>query len=241
MKVLSGRLPARRLRGRDPLRRRAVRVPRHPGQRAARHRDHPPGARAGARTCRSRRTSSSATSERHARPDRLEPDQRTRPATLLRPGRAAGEPGHPVARHRRRQAAAGRDRQGAVQGGEAADPRRADRRAQRRGLRAPARPAARAARRGHHLRHHLAQAERDRRDRRLDHHPARRPDDRDARHARPTRSPRTGSSPGMVGRDLDHRFPPHEPHDRRGGAAGSRTGRCTARPSTAAPWSPTPT
>ena len=38
----------------------------------------------------------------------------------------------PVLRHRRRQAAAGRDRQGAVQGRQAAHPRRADRGAQRR-------------------------------------------------------------------------------------------------------------
>ena len=37
-------LPARLLRRRDPLRRRARAVRRHPGQRAARHRDHPPGA-----------------------------------------------------------------------------------------------------------------------------------------------------------------------------------------------------
>jgi putative multiple sugar transport system ATP-binding protein len=67
------------------------------------------------------------------------------------------------------------------------------------------------ARRGHHLRDHLAQAERDRGDRRHHHHPARRPHDRDA-------ATRRGGVTedriiaGMVGRDLEHRFPPHEPH-----------------------------
>ena len=45
-----------------------------------------------------------------------------------RPGRAEREPRHQDQGHRRRQAAAGRDRQGAVQGRQAADPRRAHRR-----------------------------------------------------------------------------------------------------------------
>ena len=52
-----------------------------------------------------------------------------------------------------------------------------------------------------------------------DHDPARRPDDRDARHDAPTSVTEDRIIAGMVGRDLDHRFPPHEPHDRRGGAA----------------------
>ena len=31
---------------------------------------------------------------------------------------------------------------------------------------------------------------------------------------------------GMVGRDLEHRFPPHDARHRRGGASRSRTGPC---------------
>ena len=54
--------------------------------------------------------------------------------------------------HRRRQAAARRDRQGAQQVGQAAHPRRADRRAQRVGLAAPARPDRRPQGQGHHAR-----------------------------------------------------------------------------------------
>ena len=72
-------------------------------------------------------------------------------ALLARVG-PAGEPDDAGERAGRGQAAAGGDRQGAVQGGQAADPGRADRGAERRGLRAPAGPAARPARRGHHLR-----------------------------------------------------------------------------------------
>ena len=48
MKVLSGRLSARQLRGRHPLRGRGAPLPRPRRQRAARHRHHPPGAGAGA-------------------------------------------------------------------------------------------------------------------------------------------------------------------------------------------------
>ena len=35
---------------------------------------------------------------------------------------------------------------------------------------------------------------------------------------------------GMVGRDLDHRFPPHESHDRRGGAADRGLDRAQPHP-----------
>ena len=110
-----------------------------------------------------------------------------------RAGRPRGEPRHADHAHRRRQAAARRDRQGALEGGEAPDPRRADRRAQRRRLRAPARPDPGPAGAGHHLDHHQPQAERDQEDRRLDHDHPRRQDDRDARRAAPT-STRTASS-----------------------------------------------
>ena len=171
------------------------------------------------------------------RPDRLEPHQ-------PRGGRAAGAGSacartrsRPVDRPRRRQAAARRDRQGAVQAGAAADPRRADRRAQRRGLRAPARPAARPARRGHHLRDHLAQAQRDRR--------------RSPTRITILRDGRTIETLDMRGR-RGHRGPDHLRHGRpRPGAplpaaraarsarrcCGSRTGPCTAPPSTAGSWS----
>ena len=80
------------------------------------------------------------------RPDRLEQDE-------LRGGRAAQarrsqrEPDDEDQSDRRRQAAARRDRQGALEGSQAADPRRADRGAQRRGLRPPARPDPQPARR----------------------------------------------------------------------------------------------
>ena len=62
------------------------------------------------------------------------------------------------------------------------------------------------------------QAERDHRDRRLDHDHPRRPHHRDARMAADEVT-EDRIIAGMVGRDLEHRFPPHEPDDRRGGAA----------------------
>ena len=134
---------------------------------------------------------------------------------------------------RRRQAAAGRDRQGAVEGGQAADPRRADRGAQRRRLRAPARPAARPARRGHHLRHHLPQAQRDRGDRRLASRSS-----ATARRSRrstwpATTSPRTASSPAWSAATSSTASRRTSRTSARR-CCGSRTGPCTARPSTAA-------
>ncbi|GAA3439130.1 hypothetical protein [Kutzneria kofuensis] len=54
-------------------------------------------------------------------------------------------------------------------------------------------------------------AQRDHGHRGLDHHPAGRPDDRD-RHGTCARQRHRGPIiAGMVGRDLEHRFPPHEP------------------------------
>ena len=55
------------------------------------------------------------------------------------------------------------------------------------------------------------QAQRDRADRRRDHDHPRRQDDRDARRQGRRRRPRTGSSAGMVGRDLEHRYPTTRP------------------------------
>ena len=86
--------------------------------------------------------------------------------------------------HRRRQAAARRDREGAQQEGQAAHPRRADRGAQRERLAAPARPDPRPQGQGHRVDHDLPQAQRDRADRRRDHDHPRRQDDRDARRQR---------------------------------------------------------
>ena len=65
--------------------------------------------------------------------------QDARTAAQSRPERI---PGHPDHQPRRRQAATDRDRQGAVQGRQAADPRRADGQPERKRQRGPARPAA---------------------------------------------------------------------------------------------------
>ena len=66
-------------------------------------------------------------------------------------GRPQGIAEHPHHQHRRRQAATGRDRQGAVEEGEAAHPRRADREPQRSRQRRAAQPAARVQGAGHDL------------------------------------------------------------------------------------------
>ena len=97
--------------------------------------------------------------------------------------RPEGQPGHQDRRHRCRQAAARRDREGALEGGEAPHPRRAHRRAERRRLRAPARAHPLAAGRGHDGDHHQPQAQRDQGDRGQGHDHPRRQDHRDARHA----------------------------------------------------------
>ena len=47
---------------------------------------------------------------------------------------------------------------------------------------------------------------------------------------RATRSPRTGSSPAWSAATSTHRFPPHEPHDRRGGAADRGLDRAQPHP-----------
>ena len=81
------------------------------------------------------------------------------------PGGAARGPGHPDQGDRRRQAAAGRDRQGPEQVGQAPDPGRAHGGAERVRLPAPAGPHAGPEGPRHHLDHHFAQAQRDRTDR----------------------------------------------------------------------------
>ena len=174
----------------------------------------------------------------NARPDRLEQDQ-PRGRRSCSPGSACSEnPTTPDHGHRRRQAAARRDRQGALQAGQAAHPRRADRRPQRRGLRPPARPDPAPQGPGHHVDHHQPQAQRDQEDRRLRHRHPRRQDHRDDRQA--TRCHRGPHHQG-------HGRPrPREPLSRPHAATSarsccaSRTGPCTTRRTTAASWSTTP-
>ena len=112
-----------------------------------------------------------------------------------RPQREAQHAGH---QSRRRQAATGRDRQGAVEGRQAADPRRADRLAQRGRQRRAAQAADRVPRPGHHLDPDLAQAQRAGQGRRFDHRAARR------HHGRDDRLPQ----------GEDQRRPDHQEHGR---------------------------
>ena len=86
---------------------------------------------------------------------------RTRVARTAGQGGPAGIARDRDRRPRRRQAAAGRDRQGPVEEGQAADPRRADREPQRNRQRGAAAAAAGAEGPRHRLHPHLAQAERE--------------------------------------------------------------------------------
>ena len=107
---------------------------------------------------------------------------------------------------------------------QAAHPGRADRGAERGRLPAPAGPAARLPLARHHLDHDLAQAERDRGDRRPDHHPARRPDGRDA--GRQGRRRRRGPDRARHGRPrAEQPVPGPHPEDRRGLLRGPRLER----------------
>ena len=138
-----------------------------------------------------------------------------------------------VARHadhrsRRRQAAAGRDRQGAVQEGEAAHPRRADRQPERGRQRRAARPADCVPGAGHRLDPDLAQAQRGRQGRRPHHRAARRPHGRFDRL--PDRVGRGGPYHPQHGRPR-----PRAPFSRAPGRRSAspcwswRTGRCSTR------------
>ncbi len=123
-----------------------------------------------------------------ARHHRLEqgPPPRRRTAAQGRPARG---PRHADHQYRHRQAAAGRDRQGARQGRQALDPRRADGVAVGKGQPGPARPAARVQGAGHDLDHDQPQAQRDQTHRRPDHGHPRRPVDRDHGQGRHHRGP----------------------------------------------------
>ena len=211
MKVLSGVYPHGTYDGRDPSSTASrvafadIRDSEH-----ARHRHHPPGAGARARSCRSPRTSSSATSgPRRGLIDWNRTNDEA--AALLARVGLRENPVTPVID-------IGVGKQQLVEIAKALskevrllildeptaalnDDDSAHLLDLLRGLRGE----------GITSRHHLAQAQRDR---------ARSPTrsrscataGRSRRWTCPgARSPRTGSSRGMVGRDLEHRFPPHEP------------------------------
>ncbi len=114
MKVLSGVYPSGTYDGTDRLSRAGVPFQRHPRQRTSGHRHHPPGACAGADAV-DRREHLSRQRARQVRRHRLERqrDAHQRPAQEGRPQRGPQDADH---QYRRRQAATGRDRQGAQQG-----------------------------------------------------------------------------------------------------------------------------
>ncbi len=187
-------------------------------QRAPRHHHHPPGAGARAAPVHRREHLPRQRAgdvgvidwyvafEPHARP--------------AEEGGAQGVAQRADHQYRRRQAAARRDRQGARQAGEAADPGRADREPERERQRRAARPAARIPEAGHHLDHHLAQAQRDRPGRRQHHHPARRHDRGDDRLPPRGRSAKARIIKSMVGREMSDRYPPRDAEDRRDAVRG---------------------
>ncbi len=169
------RLPARHVRRRHRLRGQDRRVQRHPRQRSQGHRHHSPGARAEPLPLDRREHLPQQRGQGPARAHRLEQDQ-LGGRKAAGPGRAAREPDDQDPQHRCRQAAARRDREGAVEEGQAAHSRRADRGAQRRRLRSPARPHPAPQGTGHHVDHHQSQAQRDQEDRGLGHRHSRRQD-----------------------------------------------------------------
>ena len=133
--------------------------------------------------------------------------------------RAEGKPEGAHHQSRPRQAAARRDRQGPVQGGQAPHSRRADLIAERDGFGGAPRPASRIQGTRHRLDHDLPQAERDRPRRRFHHGAARRRLGLDAR---------LRGRPGLRGRHHPrhgrplHRgsLPAANPEDRRDGLSG---------------------
>ena len=235
MKVLSGVYPHGTYERRHRLRERDGGVPRPHRQRGQGHRHHPPGARPQPVPVDRREHLPQQRAEGPRRPHRLEQDE-LRGVEAPRPGRPPREPDDEDHGHRRRQAAARRDRQGALEGGEAAHPRRADRRPQRRGLRSPARPDPAPQGAGHHVDHHQPQAQRDQEGRRLGHGHPRRQDDRDDReggcHGRPHHQGHGRPRP---------RAPLPRPHARTSARSccASRTGPRTTRRTRRASWSTT--
>ena len=152
----------------------------------------------------------------------------TRTRELLQEGRPQRRSQDAHHQYRRRQAAAGRDRQGADQGSQAADPRRADGQPHRKGQRRAARPAARVQAAGHHLDPDLAQAQRGQQGRRPHHHAARRR--RPSRRSTRQEISEDRIITSMVGRELDDRYPPRDAQDRRDRVRGEELGRLSPAP-----------
>ena len=157
MKVLSGVYPHRLLRGPDPLRRRGAPLLPNRRQRAHRHHHHPSGTCAGAPAFdrREHLPRQRAGQERRYRLERVVPSQ-SRADAESGPQGIAQYAHH---QHRRRQAATGRDRQGAFQEGQAAHPRRADGEPQRGRQRRAAQSSARVQGARPDLDPHFAQAQ----------------------------------------------------------------------------------
>jgi hypothetical protein len=143
-----------------------------------RHRHHPPGAGAGAAAVDRENI---FLGNEHARTA-----SSTGMPTRSAPGAAEAkvglkeDPENADHQYRRRQAAAGRNRQGAVEGGQAADPRRADRERSTRRTARRCSTCCSSSSAGHDLDPDLAQAQRGQ-GRRQDHRAARRAHHRDAR------------------------------------------------------------
>ena len=177
-------LPGWQLRRDHRLRRRGAPLPRHQRFRGARYHHHPPGTGADpADVDRGKHLPvASAVEVRRDRSRRGLPAH----ARSACAGRAQGIAGYADHRSRRRQAAAGRDRQGAVQAGAHADPGRADREPERGRQRRAARTPDEIPRAGHRLDPDLAQAQRGRQGRRPHHRAARWPHRR--RHRLPRRA-----------------------------------------------------
>ena len=127
MKVLCGVYPARHLRRRDPSTRARSAASAASATASSSASSSSTRNWRWCRCCRSPRTSSSATSRR--RDGVIDWNERASraPRELLRKVGLQRRSRHADHQYRRRQAAAGRDRQGAVQEGQAAHPRRADR------------------------------------------------------------------------------------------------------------------
>ena len=134
MKVLSGVYPPAPMTARSSTRARSASSA-HPRQRESSASSSSTRNWRWCRCCRSPKTSFSATRQAQQRRHRLERGLRRARSELLTQGRPQRRSRHADHQYRRRQAAAGRDRQGAVQEGQAADPRRADRQPQREGQR----------------------------------------------------------------------------------------------------------
>ena len=224
MKVLSGVYPSGTYAGEIIYKGESVHFTDIRSSEARRHRDHPPGARADSRAVDHRehlprqRADASTARSTGSRP-------RSEALELLARVGLEEDPGHPDQAHRRRQAAARRDRQGARKDVKLLildEPTAALNEADSqhlldliRGLKG----------KGHHLDHDLAQAQRDRAGRRLDHDHPRRPDHRDARRQGRRRQRGPDHSRAWSAASLESRFPDAHAAHRRGLLRGPRLDR----------------